>query len=141
MPDLTIPTAFKSGGHLARFSSRQGKLASVYLSDRLKSARKYDRIAGYFRSSIFEIVGEELANIEDVRIVANSDLDFADIQAAKAVRDAALFRRFVEGDSVLDAALHRDRYRLAPGRAWSVSSALTSARSVAEARAAGKHGS
>ncbi|MAO03348.1 MAG: DEAD/DEAH box helicase [Citromicrobium sp.] len=111
MPDLTIPTAFKSGGHLARFSSRQGKLASVYLSDRLKSARKYDRIAGYFRSSIFEIVGEELANIEDVRIVANSDLDFADIQAAKAVRDAALFRRFVEGDSVLDAALHRDRYR------------------------------
>ena len=111
MPDLTIPTAFKSGGHLARFSSRQGKLASVYLSDRLKSAKKYDRIAGYFRSSIFEIVGEELANIEDVRIVANSDLDFADIQAAKAVRDAALFRRFVEGDSVLDAALHRDRYR------------------------------
>ena len=111
MSSASRPTPFKEGGHLARYSSRQGRLSHVYLSERLKGAKSYDRIAGYFRSSIFELVGEEISGIGTVRIVANSDLDHADIQAAKAVRDAALFRRFVEGDAVLDAALHRDRYR------------------------------
>lgn len=110
MSNIGRSTNFEDGGHLARFSSRDGRLSSVYLSDRLKGAASYDRIAGYFRSSIFELVGEEIGRIENVRIVANSDLDLADIQAAKAVRDAKLFRRFVEGETVLDAALHRDRY-------------------------------
>ena len=110
MEPVINKTAFTGGGHLARFSSRQGRLSHVYLADRLKGARSYDRIAGYFRSSIFEIVGEEIAGIETVRIVANSDLDFADIQAAQRVRDAKLFQRFVEDEAVLDAALHRDRY-------------------------------
>jgi superfamily II DNA or RNA helicase len=111
MSSDTRYTPFRDGGHLARFSSREGKLSHVYLRDRLKGAKTYDRIAGYFRSSIFELVGEEISGIETVRIVANSELDHADIQAAKAVRDAALFRRFVEGDTVLDAALHRERYQ------------------------------
>lgn len=52
-------------------------------------------------------MGEEIGSIDNVRIVANSDLDLADIEAAKAVRDAKLFRRFVEGETVLDAALTR----------------------------------
>jgi superfamily II DNA or RNA helicase len=103
-------TDFAGGGHLARFSSRHGRLDKVYLSDRLKDARTYDRIAGYFRSSIFELVGEEIANIDVVRIVANSELDIADIQAAQKVRDAKLFQRFVEDDTIIDAAIHRDRY-------------------------------
>lgn len=82
----------------------------MYLADRLKSATSYDRIAGYFRSSIFELVGEEIEGIDTVRIVANADLDILDVQAAQKVREAKLFRKFVEDDPVIDAALHGDRY-------------------------------
>ncbi len=103
-------TAFEGGGGLSRFSSRHGRLSQVYLADRLRTAKTYDRIAGYFRSSIFELVGEEIEGIEKVRIVANADLDVLDIQAAHKVRDAKLFRKFVEDDPIIDAALHGDRY-------------------------------
>lgn len=103
-------STFAGGGRLSRFSSRQGRLSHAYLADRLRGARTYDRIAGYFRSSIFEIVGEEIEAIDRVRIVANADLDPEDVEAAQRVRDARLFQRFVEGDVVVDAVIHRDRY-------------------------------
>jgi len=43
-----------------RFSSRRQRLDHAFLSARLKDAKSYRRIAGYFRSSIFELVGEEI---------------------------------------------------------------------------------
>lgn len=113
MGDPTAPadaSPFSNGGRLTRFSSRQGRLSRTFLADRLKGARTYDRIAGYFRSSIFELVGEEIEAIDKVRIVANADLDAEDVEAAQRVRDALLFRRFVADDAILDAAIHRDRY-------------------------------
>ncbi len=58
-----------------RFSSRRQRLDHAFLSAALKDARSYKRIAGYFRSSIFELVGEEIATIPSVRIVCNSELD------------------------------------------------------------------
>lgn len=109
-PIAPSTTAFSAGGGLARFSSRHGRLSQAYLADRLKGAKSYDRIAGYFRSSIFELVGEEIESIGKVRIVANADLDLADVQAAQKVRDAKLFQKFVEDDLVVDAAIHGDRY-------------------------------
>lgn len=105
-----VSSPFSGEGRLTRFSSRQGRLSSTYLADRLKGARTYDRIAGYFRSSIFELVGEEIESIEKVRIVANADLDAEDVEAAQRVRDALLFRKFVADDAIVDAAMHRDRY-------------------------------
>ena len=56
-----------------------GGSAGCALANRLSTAKSYIRIAGYFRSSIFELVGEEIAGIPDVRIVCNSELDAADI--------------------------------------------------------------
>ncbi|MCX8571142.1 phospholipase D-like domain-containing anti-phage protein [Aminobacter sp. MET-1] len=103
-------TQFADGGGLSRFSSRHGRLSRTYLADRLRGARTYDRIAGYFRSSIFEIVGEEIEAIEKVRIVANADLDAEDVEAAQKVRDAKLFQRFTDDDIVVDATVHRGRY-------------------------------
>lgn len=103
-------TAFADGGGLSRFSSRHGSLSQVYLAGRLATATSYDRIAGYFRSSIFELVGEQIEGIGTVRIVANADLDALDIQAAQRVREAKLFQKFVEDDPVVDAALHGERY-------------------------------
>ena len=47
-----------------------------FLNVRLQNARSYDRIAGYFSSSIVEVAGEALESIAGkVRIICNSDLD------------------------------------------------------------------
>src|SRR3979409_537252 len=78
------------GVRLGRFSSRLGRLSHVYLKDRLRGASEYLRIAGYFRSSIFELVNEEIETIGKVRIVCNSDLDPEDISAAKQAREQLL---------------------------------------------------
>src|SRR6185295_16619751 len=94
-----------------RFSSRRQRLDHAFLRDRLKGAASYKRIAGYFRSSIFELVGEEIAAIPDVQIVCNSELDAADVTVSRHVRDAALKERWNEAPSEVEALLHRDRYR------------------------------
>ncbi len=60
-----------------RFSSRRQRLDHAFLAERLRMARSYKRIAGYFRSSIFELVGEEISTIPKVQIVCNSELDAA----------------------------------------------------------------
>src|SRR4030065_35658 len=51
-----------------RFSSRRQRLDHAFLSAKLGGARSYRRIAGYFRSSIFELVGEEIAAIPRDRV-------------------------------------------------------------------------
>ena len=94
-----------------RFSSRRQRLDHAFLRDRLSHATSYKRIAGYFRSSIFELVGEEIAAIPDVRILCNSDLDPQDLAVAKAVREAALKERWNETPAELASLLQRDRYR------------------------------
>lgn len=67
---------------LRRFSSRTERLDSEFLAKALQGAVKYYRIAGYFRSSIFELVGEEISRIPEVKIVCNSEIDMADFQVA-----------------------------------------------------------
>src|SRR5271166_2650970 len=94
-----------------RFSSRRQRLDHAFLSVRLKDAKCYKRIAGYFRSSIFELVGEEIAAIPKVQIVCNSELDAADVTVSKHVRETALKERWNEAPSEVEALLHRDRYR------------------------------
>src|SRR5271170_673725 len=90
---------------IKRFSSRRERLDHAFLSAKLKEAKSYKRIAGYFRSSIFELVGEEIAAIPKVQIVCNSELDAADVVVSKHARETALKERWNE------ALLHRDRYR------------------------------
>ncbi len=94
-----------------RFSSRRQRLDHTFLKTRLQGARSYKRIAGYFRSSIFELVGEEIANIPQVQIVCNSELDAADIAISKHVRETALKERWNEAAPEVEALLHRERYR------------------------------
>jgi len=94
-----------------RFSSRRRRLDHAFLADRLRGARSYKRIAGYFRSSIFELVGEEIAAIPKVQIVCNSELDAADVTVSKHVRETALKERWNEAPAEVEALLHRDRYR------------------------------
>ena len=51
---------------IQRFGSRAGRLSHVFLKDRLTGAKRYRRIAGYFRSSIFELVEDEIEGIEGI---------------------------------------------------------------------------
>ena len=46
---------------LKRHSSRRNRLDQAVLNQRLEGAVSYDRIAGYFRSSLFEVAGEAIA--------------------------------------------------------------------------------
>ncbi|OHC82728.1 MAG: DEAD/DEAH box helicase [Rhodospirillales bacterium RIFCSPLOWO2_12_FULL_67_15] len=96
---------------IQRFSSRRQRLDHAFLSVRLKEAKSYRRIAGYFRSSIFELVGEEIAAIPKVQIVCNGELDAADVAVSKHVRETALKERWNEAPSEVEALLHRERYR------------------------------
>jgi hypothetical protein len=93
-----------------RFSSHRQRLDHSFLVNRLKGAKSYKRIAGYFRSSIFELVGEEIADIPHVQIVCNSELDAADVVVSKHVRETALKERWNEAPAEVEALLHKDRY-------------------------------
>ncbi len=105
------PTPLVGGGALTRFSSRLDRLSHVYLKDRLQGASEYLRIAGYFRSSIFDLVNEEIESIGKVRVVCNADLDPEDINAAKQAREQMLKERWNDVDDAVESFLRRPRYR------------------------------
>ena len=72
-----------------RYSSRQQKLDASLLQARLADAASYDRIAGYFRSSLLEVAGEAIEKVSGkVRVVCNSDLEPIDVETAKAAQQA-----------------------------------------------------
>lgn len=96
---------------IRRFSSRRQRLDHAFLNQKLKGAKSYRRIAGYFRSSIFELVGEEIATIPTVQVVCNSELDAADVLISKHARETALMGRWNEASAEVEALLHRERYR------------------------------
>ena len=109
-----------------RFSSRTTPLGPI-LSARLAGAATYLRIAGYFRSSLLEVVGEALEGVGSTRVVCNGELDPHDVAVARAARDgqAALARTLVSAwqatEDGIDLLLARERYRrlhdlLASGR-------------------------
>jgi superfamily II DNA or RNA helicase len=74
---------------IRRFSSRRQKLDASFINERLKNAVSYDRIAGFFRSSLLEVAGEQLAGLDGkIRIVCNSDIEERDVLTAKAAQQA-----------------------------------------------------
>lgn len=82
---------------LQRHSSRRTRLDQAVLNQRLDGAASYDRIAGYFRSSLFEVAGEAVMKVTGkVRIICNSDLDPKDLETAAAAQ-AALRRSWCAG--------------------------------------------
>ena len=70
---------------IRRFSSRRERLDTSFLNDHLKGAVAYDRVAGYFSSSILEVAGENLDQITGtVRVVCNSQPEAMDVRTAQA---------------------------------------------------------
>ncbi|MCY3840782.1 MAG: phospholipase D-like domain-containing protein [Gammaproteobacteria bacterium] len=81
---------------LNRYSSRRRPLDSAFLNSRLKGAKGYDRIAGYFSPSILEVAGEALENIDGpIRLVCNSELSPTDVEVAKAA-EASIRREWCQ---------------------------------------------
>ena len=67
-----------------RYSTRKNKLDEQFLNAKLKSAVSYDRIAGYFCSSILEVAGEAIEAIQGkARVVYNSGLAPSDVAVAR----------------------------------------------------------
>ena len=66
-----------------RYSSRLQKLDEAFLNTKLKNAKSYDRIAGYFCSSILEVAGESIEAVSGtVRVICNSGLSPDDVKVA-----------------------------------------------------------
>jgi len=89
--------------------SRRTRLDHTVLAKRLEGAVSYDRIAGYFRSSLFEVAGEAITKVGGpVRIICNSDLDPQDLVTAAAAQ-AALRRSWCSGkpEDAPPLAMHR----------------------------------
>jgi len=96
---------------LQRHSSRRTRLDQSVLNQRLVGAVSYDRIAGYFRSSLFEVAGETLAQVAGpIRIICNSDIDPQDMATAAAAQ-AALRRSWCAGEPELAPPSARPRYQ------------------------------
>ena len=81
---------------ITRYSSRRESISDSLLNERLKEAKSYDRIAGYFRSSIFEVAGESIDSISGkIRVICNSDLNVDDVKTAK-LANASLRREWCD---------------------------------------------
>ena len=95
---------------IKRFSSRLQKLDTSFINERLKGTVSYDRIAGYFRSSMLEVAGEKLEEMDgNVRVVCNSDIDPEDAKTAKAAQQA-LRRSWCEGNPEKLGESSKDRF-------------------------------
>jgi len=107
---------------ITRYSSRRDRL-DRFLTGLLPGARRYDRIAGYFRSSILEVAGDELDRMAAgarARVICNSELHPLDVATARAARNAMYleWRRGLPEDvgPALQARLERLYQFLASGR-------------------------
>ncbi len=68
---------------LHRFSSRRASLYEEFLKPRLTAATRYDRIAGYFQSSLLELARDSLADIPRIRIVCNTEVSAEDVKTVR----------------------------------------------------------
>ena len=80
---MTAPTDMDSSSQVKRYSSRRQKLQghelSSFLRERLDGALRYDRIAGYFCSSLLEVAGDALQSCSGpIRLVCNAHLSQKD---------------------------------------------------------------
>ena len=74
---------------IRRYSSRQTPLNRLFLEEKLQNAKSYDRIAGYFSSSIFEVAAEAIESVSGkVRVICNSQVEQADCETATAAVSA-----------------------------------------------------
>jgi len=95
-----------------RFSSRINNLGETFFKSALQDAESYDRIAGYFSSSIIEIAGEYIDHMKGkVRVICNSQLQADDIKFIKN-QPQAMKLEWCDGRPEEELAKIPDRLRL-----------------------------
>src|SRR5882724_5032068 len=94
-----------------RFSSRLHPLDVTFLNARLIGAQSYDRVAGYFSSSILEVAGEALESVVGpIRMVCNSELDERDVITARAAKNGVR-REWCDSDPEKLGEAAKSRFR------------------------------
>ena len=72
---------------LKRFSARLGRIDEDFLTPRLTGASTYDRLSGYFTSSVLHLLQEPFSTVGRIRMVCNSDLNPSDVAVAKIAEE------------------------------------------------------
>ncbi|WP_119673931.1 helicase-related protein [Deinococcus sp. RM] len=72
---------------LHRFSARLGRIDETFLTPRLTGASQYDRLSGYFTSSVLHLLQEPFSTVGRIRMVCNSDLNPSDVAVAKIAEE------------------------------------------------------
>lgn len=98
-----------------RFSARLGRIDEDFLIPRLTGASTYDRISGYFTSSVLHLLQEPFSTVGRIRMICNSDLNPSDVAVAKIAEEQQ--RRQWHASKPETQLLHappdtRDRLRL-----------------------------
>ncbi|WP_018962939.1 SNF2-related protein [Coprothermobacter platensis] len=76
---------------IKRFTSREKPLLESFLNPNLIDAQRYDRLAGYFSSSVLEVAGEAIESVQNgVRVICNSHVEPEDVQVARLVEQEML---------------------------------------------------
>ncbi len=84
---------------IQHYSSRRQPLDQGFIKKKLKGAISYDRIAGYFRSSMLEVAGEALDQVQGkIRIICNSDVNATDVEVSRSAAQQALRRSWCAGE-------------------------------------------
>lgn len=81
------------------------------MNPNLKNAISYDRLAGYFSSSILEVAGETIESVQNqIRVICNSDVEKEDVEVAKLAKKK-LIREWRKSDPERKAELYQDRFK------------------------------
>jgi hypothetical protein len=75
------------------FQRKRTPTGTAFLTERLAGAVGYDRIAGYFDSSLLEMAGEAFEELSGkVRLLCNADINPADVAAAGQAQKLSFFK-------------------------------------------------
>lgn len=96
---------------LQRYSSRKVDISEEFLNRYLKNAKSYDRLAGYFSSSILEIAGEAIESVQGViRVICNSEVEKKDVEIAKLAKQK-MVREWYKSNPEKKAEQFPDRFK------------------------------
>ncbi|BCS80972.1 phospholipase D-like domain-containing anti-phage protein [Anaerocellum diazotrophicum] len=96
---------------LQRYSSRKVNISEEFLNRYLKNAKSYDRLAGYFSSSILEIAGEAIESVQGIiRVICNSEVEKKDVEVAKLAKQK-MVREWFKSNPEKKAQQFPDRFK------------------------------
>lgn len=69
-----------------RHSALSGPLIDTFLRRRIRGATELTRISGYFRSTLFHAIRDDLSDLQKIRLLCNAELDPRDIITAQCAK-------------------------------------------------------